>query len=45
MDCQAVLKDNEIQILEMPNINKGDLVAVRRTELREEGIFIYPFKL
>ena len=43
MDCQAVLKDNEIQILEMRNIKKGDLVAVGRTELGEEGIYVYPF--
>ena len=45
MDCQPVLKDNEIQILEMPNIKKGDLVAVGRTELGEEGSYIYPFEL
>ena len=43
MDCQAVLKDSEIKILEMRNIKKGDLVAVGRTERGEDGIFVYPF--
>ena len=42
MDCQAILKNNEIIIIEMRNIKKGDLVAVGRTEKCEEGIYVYP---
>ena len=45
MNCQTLLKDNEIQILEMCNIKKIDLVAISRTELGEEEIYIYPFEL
>ena len=43
MDCQAVLENNEIKIIEMRKIKKGDLVAVGRTERGEEGILVYPF--
>lgn len=43
MDCQAILKDNEIIIIEMRKIKKGDLVAVGRTERGEDGILVYPF--
>lgn len=43
MDCQIVLKDNEILVVEMRNIKKGDLVAVGRTENCEEGIYVYPY--
>ena len=43
MDCQAILKDGEIKIVEMRNIKKGDLVSVGRTERGEDGILVYPF--
>ncbi len=43
MDCQAVLKDGEILIVELRNIKKGDLVAIGRKERGEEGIYVYPF--
>lgn len=43
MDCQAILKDGEIKIVELRNIKKGDLVATGRRELGEDGIYIYPF--
>ena len=29
----------------MPNITKDYLVGAGRTELREEGIYVYPFGL
>ena len=43
MDCQAILQDGKIIIIEMRKIKKGDLVAVGRTERGEDGIFVYPF--
>ena len=43
MDCQAILEDNKIKIVEMRKIKKGDLVSVGRTERGEDGIYVYPF--
>ena len=43
MDCQAVLQNDDIIIIEMRKIKKGDLVAVGRTERGEDGILVYPF--
>ena len=45
IDCHAVLKDNEIIIVEMGKIKKGDLVAVGRTKNGEDGILVYPLGL
>ena len=41
MDCQAILKDGEIKIVELRNIKKGDLVATGRGKLGEDGIYVY----
>ena len=43
MDCQAILEDGKIKIVEMRKIKKGDLVSVGRTEHGEDGILVYPF--
>ena len=43
MDCQAILEDGKIKIVEMRKIKKGDLVSVGRTEHGEDGVLVYPF--
>lgn len=41
MDCVAVLQDGKIKVIEFRNLQKGDLVAVGRTENAEEGIYLH----
>ena len=41
MDCLAVLEENSIAIREFRSINKGDLVAVGRSERGEDGIYVH----
>ena len=42
MGCHAILKENEIIIIEKSKIKKGDLIAVGRTKSGEDGILVYP---
>lgn len=42
MDCVAVLKGEEIEVVEFRNIKKGDPVFVGRSENGEEGILVDP---
>lgn len=41
MDCVAVLDNNEINVIEMRRLKKGDQVAIGRKEHGEEGIFVH----
>ena len=43
MDCVPVLKNGRIHVVEFRNLDKGDLVAVGRTENCEDGIYVYPY--
>ena len=43
MDCVPVLRDGKIHVVEFRNLNKGDMVAVGRTENGEDGIYVYPY--
>ena len=43
IDCEAVLQNDEIIIIEMRKIKKGDLIAIVRTKRGEDGIIVYPF--
>ena len=42
MDCVAVLKNGEIQVVEFRRLRKGDPVFTGRTENCEDGIYVYP---
>lgn len=42
MDCQVVLRgDGALDVVEMRNVKKGDLVAVGRSENGSEGIYVH----
>ena len=42
MDCVAVVRNGEIDVVEFRNVKAGDLVAVGRTEDGSEGIYVQP---
>ena len=42
MDCVAVLRDEQIAIIEFRNVKAGELVAIGRTEDGSEGIYVHP---
>lgn len=41
MDCVMVLRDDNIDIVEVRRLQKGDSVVIGRTENGEDGIFVY----